>query len=364
MINDAAPSSFFRKPISAWLIAFGGTAIGIWLEFHSERIESLTGILWAQLRAGDLGHGYVAWEGIGFWVACIAWATMVYLRLRKDDDVSEDRVRELTRAINRAPDASVVINYPTLYFQPCIEVLRPVCVTSLPSEHAKKVLADKIVKALKCIAQMAKHFAGQHEADYGANIMLAATPDQFSLIRATMNLKFHDPNELVTLRAILYSREALCVASCAEELKPRRVVPAIAVPVPRAEVLAIPGAPRAFLSGKPGVHSDAWSLHEDCSDLAKPVRDEIGQFFSAHGAGKHIRSFASFRLGTEGASPIGILNIDSNTCGVLGPEPNYYPTFHALLVPIMAALAQNVQEYARLDFASLEEIAAAKVINQ
>jgi hypothetical protein len=364
MLNAASSDNFFRRPISAWLIAFGGTAIGIWLEMASGRIRNTTLDFLIKVWGENPSANGVAWDAIGFWAACIAWATMVYFRLRKDDDVSESRIRELIRAITRAPDASVVINYPTEYFQPCIRALGPFLITSAPPDQAKRLVAGKIVEALKCIARMARHFARQPDAIYGANIMLAASPAQFSLIQATMDLRFHDSRYLDPLAAILYSREALCVASCDENRT--RVVPAIAVPVPEAlmkhdRYLAIPGAPRALLSGRPGVHIDAWKLHEDCVDLAAPIRDEIRHYFSASGGGKDIRSFASFRLGTEGDSPIGILNIDSNHTGILGTEPDYYPTFHALIEPIMAALALNVEEYARLDFASLEERAGASI---
>lgn len=354
MIKDATPDSFFRKPISAWLIAFGGTALGIWLELASPRIGATTHLFFAELPTGGLADNAVAWEAIGFWVACIAWATMVYFRLRKDDDVSEDRIRELTRAINRAPDASVVFNYPARYFQPCIRALGPFLITPLAPDEAKETIAGKIVEALKHIARMARDFARQPEANYGANIMLAAAPAQFSLMQATMTLRFHDPRDLGSLAAILYSRAALCVACC--DNSNARTVPEIAVPVPDVEVLAIPGAPRALFTGRPGVHIDARRLYEDCSDLAKPVRDDIRQYFSADGDGRDIRSFASFRLGTA-QNPIGILNIDSNRTGILGNEPDYYATFHALIEPIMASLALNVQEYARLDFASLQESA-------
>jgi hypothetical protein len=93
--------------------------------------------------------------------------------------------------------------------------------------------------------------------------------------------------------------------------------------------------------------------------LDRLTRDQIREYFSDKGPGRHIKSFASFRLGT-GLNPIGILNIDSSEPGVLGYTQDYYPTFHALLAPIMAALALNVQAYAQLDFAPLEASAEVK----
>src|SRR2546425_5544133 len=97
---------FIRSPYAAWLIAFGGTAIGIWLALRVDEIRSATGQAWGNLR--DLQVGQPLWGEIAFWIACLLWASLLMWRLSDDDEVVLERTGSLLHAIHKVPNIKVV----------------------------------------------------------------------------------------------------------------------------------------------------------------------------------------------------------------------------------------------------------------
>jgi hypothetical protein len=125
-------------------------------------------------------------------------------------------------------------------------------------------------------------------------------------------------------------------------------IPVISLPVPHAVEhngikLVLPGAPHAFITGAMNVYEDTRNLHRDYPDLDATVRRDMRMYFADGGPGSRVRSFASFRIGGESAN--GVLNLSRTSENVLGPERQYYPTFHALIAPYLYLLETLLRNY-------------------
>jgi hypothetical protein len=190
--------------------------------------------------------------------------------------------------------------------------------------------------------------------------MLVADKSQFQKLAPRVRF-LQSPGELQVQQAVLYLPDALKVDNLSDG--GTRHVPLIALPVPEKAYssngfgLALPGAPTALLFGAPSIFMDTRQLDEECEDLSAAVRTSIAQYFGPHGEGNHIRSFASYRIGRAPETPIGVLNIDSDSVCVLGSEEDYYPTFTAMLEPLLALLAPLVSAYADLAGPALLSVA-------
>ncbi len=341
----AESRQFIRRPIAAFLIAFGGTFIGLWLALRVEAIKDATGQaienVWGRQLSGP------AWEGLLFWVLCIAWAWLLKARLNDEDTVVVERTRSLVRAIHKTANLKVVKNYTRGFFYPILNDLGPINAKE-PLGSAEQI-AQRIRNALARIARFAQEFANNPEASYGANVMLVAQRDDFDTLRDALRFVV-DPRDTASLLAILYLPKDLVIRNFEE--KRARAYPLIALPVPESikspsgTRRALPGAPSALL-GEPSVQMDTRTIARECGDLDQQVVQQIEQYFGNAGEGKDVRSFASFRLGT-GKNPVGVFNVDCDRVCVLGESEEYYITFFALLEPLLAALALQVQEFAAL----------------
>ena len=140
--------------------------------------------------------------------------------------------------------------------------------------------------------------------------------------------------------------------------------PVIALPVSPEEYddqerrRVIPGAPWTMKTGTPGTYEDTHAIGQYCTDFARPVRDEIVEYFTK-GEGKTYRSFASFRLNANG-NPVAVLNIDSNKTNVLGGSREYYVTFYALIEPVLHLLVPHVVAFAAAAYQEAEAAQALK----
>jgi hypothetical protein len=110
---------------------------------------------------------------------------------------------------------------------------------------------------------------------------------------------------------------------------------------------ALPGGPWAFLTGEMNVYEDTRLIAEQWPELDAAALRDLEAHFADGGAGNHVRSFASFRIGNKDAE-VGVLNLDCNCTNILGTEPLYYPTFHALIGPFLRLLEAPVAEYKHL----------------
>lgn len=356
-IVEEPPSPILRT-FTAWTIAVVGTILGIWLGLAEDRLRNTLYHAARAVRVREI-VGHVAWDAVAFWILTMLWARLLYLRLSADDEQMQRRTMTLLQAIHRAPNLLVVRDYPSEYYRRIAEILDTSASDSgLSDGELAMRIAYNVRSALTVAAQMARTFARAESAVYGANIMLVANRAQFtdSLLR---RLVFHDPKNAGSLIGMLYLPEELLVSRTSDASTPREI-PLIALPVPagvtdlirgtnaRGEKLALPGAPTALLGGDPSVYMDVSELARECEDFAKPIRTDIAHYFSPSGQGKHIGSFASFRLSADPNAPVGVLNIDSSQPYVLGRDREYYVTFYALIEPLLHLFRRQVEAYARL----------------
>lgn len=335
------------RPMTAALVALIPVVLGAILAIWPKEIQDAT-------QAAVLGpRGPLHFWVTVFWLVVIGWTWLLYLRLRSDDQKESSRLRDLTSAIHRVPNYAVVENYAD-YFDAITAKLSAVATSEDPVQ-----LAGGIRAAMVIVAGLARDFRrGGSHVHYGANVMLHTRPRPALFVRCfddeILNaLRFFDRSQSdpCALSAILFLPSPLLYAGgSADE---RRTVPVIALPVPhtardtQGHVLALPGAPWALLTGTASVYEDARLMPDHCLDFAAPIRTEITAYFSEQGAGREIRSLASFRIGDE-LEPVGVLNIDCAETHLLGSTPEYYPTFFALMTPVLRLLVEPVTRYAAL----------------
>lgn len=350
------------RPVIAWFLAFGTVTIGAVLSLWPKEVLDGTKSVFSSLilvRFQDLA---TEWLVVAFWLGTLLWAYLLYGRLRVDHQSEDNRIAEVLRAVHRVPNYQVVLSYPEWYQQAADAIARTAEHKGEPQELLIE-LEVGIQAVLTLVAGMASEFARASDGtSYGANIMLFARPatsvpplPPFDS-QVLESLKFYDSagGNLASLLAVLYLPEALLLGHIPG--RPERKIPLISLPVPTAPKtkdgvqLALPGAPWAALTGTQSVAEDTHKLADECSDFAKPIINEIKTYFGDGGEGKDARSFVSFRIG-DAHSPIGVLNIDSNTTFVLGTEPEYYASFFALVTPILRLLRKPVKQYAELSSA-------------
>lgn len=340
------------------------------------------------------------WETTIFWVCLLAFTRALWARLRADDRKRDDRDLELQHAIHRCPNLNVLRYYPVWLNNFNTALFEEWPDEALPAEQRRAIIARNIRSALLVIGEMARQSARAEGARYGANLMiyLRNQPDNAdhfpqSILNA---LRFHDVSAVASFEALLHLPGELLVADIDSEkqgFSPRssgsqagldgtegggvsasatedhaaiarsngsadgaRHVPLISLAVLRPNAatgeydLVIPGAPAAV------IHEDVCglSVHQNTSKIADEsanfdirVRERIAAYFSPHGEGRDIASFASWRIGPREA-PLGVLNVDSDRRLVLGVGPEYYFTFSALVTPLLSLFEAALWEYRAL----------------
>ncbi|GAB4398579.1 MAG: hypothetical protein OHK0053_17510 [Microscillaceae bacterium] len=217
-----------------------------------------------------------------------------------------------------------------------------------PSE-AMEIYATRLRELLRWLVEMAQRYAGNFEKKtyvYGANIMLLVNAkDPLAskiLARYPGQFMFFDRASLANLLGILYSPEALKYADEAAPVSPSIALPIHKIMPSENTGRVLPGAPFAAVYGD--------SILRDVAELRQKtegkLKNEMEAYFSGQGLGAHIRSLASFRIGTA-SQPIGVLNIDCNQTDLLGHSPDLYPTFITNLDPILRKIAGMVEQFAR-----------------
>jgi hypothetical protein len=334
------------RPVVAALIAIGAVAIGGVLAVWPSEIRDATLRLFTSHR-GPI-HGLVTF----FWIAVAVWAFLLWVRMGADDSKQNNYFTTLTEAVYRAPNYDVVRGYRETFtaIAHYVEVI--------PKTETAAEIADRIRATLSVVSGMARAFRGVGtDVRYGANIMLVVRPI------SSLNNCFA-PDILEALRFIDQSRSNLCALSGILYLPADLLyqgiskddqgrIPLIALPVPQSardakgNILALPGAPWAFLRGSASIYEDASKMADSCADFEAPIRSQVAEYFSPTGDGRMIGSLVSFRMGDE-HEPIGVLNIDSSEANLLGRVPEYYETFYALMAPVLRLLAEPVKRYSSL----------------
>jgi hypothetical protein len=344
-------ASLMGRPFIAWILAFGSVSIGAVLSVWPVEIREAT----KRAIFGPRGALEV-WVSL-FWLVCGFWSYVLYRRLKSDHQTEDERVADVLRAIHRAPNYEVVKNYPE-YFRRAADAISLTAEATGSPEEKLRALETGLQVVLTLVTGMTQEFArASDNSSYGANIMLVARPDltaPSAFDRKLLDkLRFYDRvgGNAASLFAVLYLPETLLLSNAKD--RAHRDIPLISLPVPSSTKnemgnrLALPGAPWALLTGTQSVEEDTREMASECADFAKPIISEIDRYFSEEGDGRHVRSFVSYRIGDENA-PIGVLNIDCNRTNVLGPEPEYHPTFYALITPLIRLLRKSVFQYAQL----------------
>lgn len=352
-------SRWIDKRVVAFVLAYGGVLLGVWAEFDNDLGPALGAALVNAVRIAQ-GRAVLLGLHVRALIFCVSlgfFATLLWKRLKADDRKQDERTLDVLRALYRAPNISVVRQYPEDFwpgFQRAVQENWPD--ETVTRDARRTAMARAIRDGLAVVVTMTQQFARGEEARYGANIMLVIArdddapkpfPDGF-----VEKLRFHSRGALDELAGLLYLPDDLVVANLSG--KEGRTIPRIVLPIPfeeqdrRGRRLAIPGAPTAVLrGGGPSVHEDARKIATECADFSAPIRDEIAAYFSDAGDGRDVLSFASLRLGND-VAPVGVLNIDSDRTHVLGQEDEFYVSWYALIRPMVDVLADAVTEYAAL----------------
>lgn len=377
--------------------------IGIIVSLDAQEIAATSGRFF---RGRWAGRPYV--PAVVVWIVSSGWLLLLYLRVVTEDFERRREIDDLKRyqhgeladlklhqhaemqlqservqaAIFRAPNVDVVLRYPDLIRKAAVteglSVSRRVVEAIKDGDlelarETRAALGEPIRQILLGIALMAKRFGRRpDEALYGCNVMLleAVDDEPHVVFRSLRNrpLLFSDRDEgdYGGFRAVLYTTNALTVdtsrgpqtADGTTTLAYERVE--IALPVPKSATasytpLILPGAPLVLEEGGGKVYPDTAELSQQCKRFAERIRYEIEQYFEpgdaarqlASGAGARIRSFASFRIGTD-ADPVGVVNIDCDHPHLLGEYEEYSATFLALITPWLILLTRPVMMYSWL----------------
>jgi hypothetical protein len=341
----------------AWLIAVLAFVIGVAISLGSDRIQASTHVFSGWLFDHQ-GTGGIDGRVLLFWLALFLWSILLAFRLLAEDLRKDEQYEYSLQMFSNAPPLEFVTEYPKRFAKIMERLQRGM---SEDSADRAASLAASIRDVLTEVARMASEFGGKRLLiSYGANVMLLADrpfPDE--LIGALVffdKKRFKNAAALATalnahLRYLLYLPSELLVSSVEGAIE--RAIPLIALPVPdvetdaKAEEYAIPGAPFALVTGQSSVYDDTHTrARDDCLRFEAVVREEIEEYFtSKDGAGRDVRSFASWRIGTRD-DPVGVLNIDCNDMYVLGKDARFHQQFHAFIVPILQLLRSPVLTYA------------------
>jgi hypothetical protein len=308
----------------------------------------------------------------GFWIGCFVAIWLIFARVIEQKWATEElnlkayRILEPTfHSLEETLNAARHFASPALFsthdrhFAELHEVVRAAL-----DEGTPEALGKAIRTGLQMVATMASRYARAPDtASYGANVMLVATGDYpQKLLDRLIFLGGHRNNgttefykfATAACGSVLYLPRDLLVSNL--EKRATREIPDIALPVPQpdgegANPDVIPGAPFALFHGRVSVHRDTHTIADEYARFAQAVRDEIRVYFTT-GAGRDVRSFASFRIGTAD-EPVGVLNIDSNAVNVLGTydDSAAMTTFLSLLTPVRLILREPISRYAALTYA-------------
>jgi hypothetical protein len=335
----------FSSHLMTWVIMILAGFLGIWGSIASAQISADLGRFFRAFSQGAAVGG-ASDATIAFVVlAVLVWPILLYLRLVAVEVGQREQVRRIKGAIHRAPSRIVIDDYPDDFKKAAAVIDALVANDALNPPCDEKAIEEALRGVLHFVGRMADKFShSPQQVRHSVNLMMVADPatlngDQVATLES--GLRFAD-RRLREYHRVLWLPVTLAV----DEDGSRVPVPRIALPVPseaesaRGKKLALPGAPWALLTGRQSVYQDTRRLHEEWSDLHADVRAELLEYFSEGGAGELVRSFTSFHIlsGVDETSA-GVLNIDATDTCVLGPDPEFYGTFRALITPYLGLIA-------------------------
>lgn len=349
----------------AALIAWLGLLLGVVVSIWGADVRRETRAFFSALGGLDLQS--VRLLTLSFWIGLVVWARLLYVRLTVDEERRRKRVEELDRtveelkgAIFRAPNPTVYERAKTTFDRTVEQIDRAAAITARRGNDpaVRRVMCRTQIQAvLEALVEIVKGFTvrGDSAISYRANVMLmeeCRPGERPPFPPALMHrVHFYDAEHFAEhkLLGLLYIPSELT--------SPRTPgggggIHSLVLPVPFKERdgeirRALPGGPWAFLTGEMSVYEDTRLIDSQWPELDAAALRDLRAHFAEGGTGSHVRSFASFRIGNRGAE-VGVLNLDCNCTNILGTEPGYYATFHALIGPFLRLLASAVTEYETL----------------
>jgi len=302
-----------------------------------------------------------SWRSVFFWTALGWLAWLVFLRQVADDEIRE-RLMVTTESAEGTSKRieNIVRTLPPAGFQAhltrLVEKSYQVLCEGMPRRLSEELPGDGLAAVIRALlnglASLALAYDAQPIVDgrsavYCANVMVFV-PE--TLVRQRqLRLNFMPPEYgSAGLAGALMLRRDLSSTTQSSPGEADQEVPEIILPVPeKAERggrwVAMPGAPRAFLTGEVDGYENTEQFADHCrrrGDFPPSVIEELHRYFSEpHGA--HIKSFISRRLSYRGQS-IGVLNIHANRRNLLAPDIEKRETFQALATPLIQDLTDAV----------------------
>jgi len=150
-----------------------------------------------------------------------------------------------------------------------------------------------------------------------------------------------------SLRGVLHLRPELSCSTLSKDNKPDSI-DMVAFPVPDEHKYKqfwkiLPGAKKAFVTGKVDNHDDVETLVEWCQkhgDFTEPVLDQVRAYLEKNDS---VKSFVSFPLVDTAGQSFAVLNVHSNKECILGPSQQKRDVFHAMIAPFLYELANALR---------------------
>lgn len=299
-------------------------------------------------------EAYLSYGGAVFWGALILAFVLFWMNQAAISSRANRAKVELdlaVRRLNTLPSETFLPNYQKYWKE--VSALTMACLSAGGrGELSVKDVEDSIKSVLLGILEAAKDYDGvNNRVSYAANVMFwrdngigLENPNAIDL--AEMG---KDEREFAGLLELVPSLSIVSPWSEGGDTKTDSIV----LPVPKvrenfvsdsgAELLVLlPGAPHTFVTGDRSIFPTVQKFVDvlkNGTTLDARVTRRMADYF-VKGNGKHIRSFASFAILTvpsEGELPIGVLNIHSESVGLL--EDNGDTLFSPLLEPFLTMLA-------------------------
>lgn len=305
------------------------------------------------LHFGDFGiHAWV----VVFWIISAIWVFFFIISVIIEDRSASEKIEMLSALILRAPGRSRLYkNYKSI-FDKAFDVFRELGAITKEFSGSDFKRVEEFEVGLIAINTLLIRVARQffnNEMIVGANLMIFFKGKSDSsliqkLLRGSKSLYFRQQGDLEGVLVLIPE-----LISSSDRID--RKIPPLVLPVYRnsAEVYGvadsddgiIPGATLAFRDGTSMV-GDTGNIGKYYSKFSADLQAEVKAFFSDYG--KHVRSFASFRIPEsteEETFPIGVLNLDSDISYSFGLDEEFFPTFYALIYPILKLLSEHLYEF-------------------
>ncbi|MEQ8627087.1 hypothetical protein [Ekhidna sp.] len=259
------------------------------------------------------------------------------------------RFENVINAIHRSPNPLVFNEYPNIVSKELDQPYKKLIKLQSASVKDQSWLNEAIPqlrKVLESVLTLTQHFSNQDVELNGANIMLYFPSSKYeSLVKKLLDkdkIMLRGNMDIGSMSGVLVTLPQ-CIVHEAGSNKSSRNVPELMIPAFKFMTIDrkkyfVPGAATAIIRGNYVTTDREHFLNS--INFIPIIQSELKDFF--RGDGKHIQSFASYRIGIK-PNYLGVLNIDSSQENILGTTPEYYPTFNALINPFIKMIEPIIE---------------------